>query len=221
MAPHFRAHTPAAARRAIGGLAMLVGMAACVASKTSARLDDPHASFSNADPGAAAAAIDVMDADYGDQARDTVLHDELTPAAVATPEDSARADVLLVAMRGALRRYTDMQLAAADGFEELPSAMGKRTIHQLTNWSWARQEASRFDATKPTALIYREGTDGAMSLLGALYTAPASATPAELNGRIPTGPTVIVFEGGREVGRQTGAVPQRALVELLGRAHVS
>jgi thioredoxin len=31
-------------------------------------------------------------------------------------------------------------------------------------------------------------------------------------------PTVIVFNGGREVARQTGAVPQRTLEELLGRA---
>jgi thioredoxin-like negative regulator of GroEL len=30
-------------------------------------------------------------------------------------------------------------------------------------------------------------------------------------------PTTIVFSGGREVARQTGAVPQRALEELLGQ----
>ena len=63
------------------------------------------------------------------------------------------------------------------------------------------------------------GTYQGRALVGKLDTDRAPRTAAEF--QIRGIPTVIVFEGGREVGRQTGAVPQRALVELLGRAHVS
>lgn len=55
------------------------------------------------------------------------------------------------------------------------------------------------------------------ALVGKLDTdrAPATAARYQIRGV----PTVIVFESGREVARQTGAVPQRALEELLTRAH--
>lgn len=54
------------------------------------------------------------------------------------------------------------------------------------------------------------------ALVGKLDTdrAPATAAKYQIRGV----PTVIVFESGREVARQTGAVPQRTLEELLTRA---
>jgi len=43
---------------------------------------------------------------------------------------------------------------------------------------------------------------------------PETASQFQIRGI----PTVIVFDSGREVARQTGAMPQRALEELLARA---
>lgn len=54
------------------------------------------------------------------------------------------------------------------------------------------------------------------ALVGKLDTdrAPRTAERFQIRGV----PTVIVFNNGREIARQTGAVPQRVLEELLGRA---
>lgn len=54
------------------------------------------------------------------------------------------------------------------------------------------------------------------ALVGKLDTdrAPNTAAKFQIRGV----PTVIVFDRGREVARQTGAVPQRVLEDLLARA---
>jgi thioredoxin 2 len=54
------------------------------------------------------------------------------------------------------------------------------------------------------------------ALVGKLDTdrAPRTASDFQIRGI----PTVILFERGREVARQTGALPKRALEELLARA---
>jgi thioredoxin-like negative regulator of GroEL len=44
--------------------------------------------------------------------------------------------------------------------------------------------------------------------------APATAAQFQIRGV----PTVIVFDGGREVARQSGAVPQRVLEGLLAQS---
>lgn len=141
--------------------------------------------MSDIDHGAAAAATDAMDALATDPAPDTELHLAFAPARPATADDSARADLLLLQIREALHKYDDVRVAAADGFEELPASEGKHTIHHLSNWGWARTEARQFNPARPTSLLYREGTDGTLTLIGAMYTAPAGATPDQLDARIP------------------------------------
>ena len=148
-------------------------------------LGSPGETMSDADHGAAAAAADAMDAMSTDPEPDTEVHLSLAPARVATADDSTRADLLLVEMREALRKYGDVRVAAADGFEELPATQGKHTVHHLSNWAWARAEAHTFDPARPTSLLYREGTDGTLALIGAMYTAPAGASIDELDRRIP------------------------------------
>jgi hypothetical protein len=141
--------------------------------------------MSDADHGAAAAATAAMDAMSTDPEPDTEVHVSLTTVHLATPDDSTRADLLLAQIREALKKYKDVRLAAADGFEELPTSDGKHTIHHLSNWSWARAEARRFDPSRPTSLLYPEGSDGALTLMGAMYTAPAASSVDDLNRRIP------------------------------------
>jgi dienelactone hydrolase len=128
-----------------------------------------------------------MDHLWADAHPDTDTHLYLTPTQVGTADDSTRADLLLVEMRSALRKYADVRVAAADGFEEMPSSDGKHSLHHLSNWGWARSENRRFDPAKPTSLLYREGGDGTLALVGAMYTAPENSSTAQLNDRIPLG----------------------------------
>jgi dienelactone hydrolase len=141
--------------------------------------------MSDADHGASAAAVDAMDMLSADALPDTELHLELSAARAPTADDSTRADMLLVDVREALRKYGDVRVAAADGFEEMPGPAGKHRLHHLSNWAWARAESRRFNPAKPTSLLYREDADGTLRLMGAMYTAPASATPEELDQRLP------------------------------------
>ena len=142
--------------------------------------------MSDVNHGAAAAAADAMDRLTSDQEPDTETHLSLSVSRSATPDDSTRADLLLLSIREALRKYGDVRVAAADGFEELPATEGKHTIHHLSNWGWARGEANEFNPARPTSLLYREGTDGTLALVGAMYTAPASSSMQELDARVPT-----------------------------------
>ncbi len=148
-------------------------------------LDSPRATISDADHGATAAAVDAMDMLGTDPQPDTELHLQLSPVRAATADDSTRADMLLIDVRDALRKYGDVRVAAADGFEELPGPAGKHSIHHLSNWAWASAESRRFNPAKPASLLYREDADGTLRLAGAMYTAPASASVAELDQRIP------------------------------------
>lgn len=166
--------------------AAALAVGACRAELKPPPLGSPRETMSDVDHGAAAAAVDAMDALATDAQPDTEAHLRLTPAQSATASDSTRADILLVAMRGALLKYADVRVAAADGFEEMPDIAGKHSMHHLFQWAWARAESRRFDPTKPTSLVYSEAADGTLRLVGAMYSAPASATPAALSERIPT-----------------------------------
>ena len=142
--------------------------------------------MSDVNHGAAAAAVDAMDRLTTDPEPDTESHLSLSDSRPASPDDSVAADLLLLHMREALRKYVDVRVAAADGFEELPATEGKHTIHHLSNWGWARAEGREFNPARPTSLLYREGADGMLALVGAMYSAPASSSMKDLNDRIPT-----------------------------------
>jgi Dienelactone hydrolase family len=111
-------------------------------------------------------------------------HLRLMSGAAATAEDSARADVLVLAMRDGLGRYRDIAAAEADGFEDLVVADSGAVTH-LVNWKWAVAEAFRFNPAKPAALVYRTKRDGDRVLLGAMYTAPDGASLETLDRRVP------------------------------------
>jgi hypothetical protein len=111
-------------------------------------------------------------------------HLTLTPARPAAPADSARARAVLDAMRSALAPYAEVARAEADGFRQfLPDV--KQPVYHFTNRRWALEEMFRFDATKPTSLLYRQESNGRFVLIGAMYTAPARASADELDRRLP------------------------------------
>ena len=79
--------------------------------------------MSDADHGASAAAVDAMDMLGTDPQPDTELHLQLSPVRAATADDSTRADMLLIDMRDALRKYGDVRVAAADGGGSHPGGL--------------------------------------------------------------------------------------------------
>src|ERR1700683_5308978 len=128
-----RSGTPGVvARRIAPALAAIVLLAACRGSDASVPMGSPRATMSDAGHGASAAAVDAMDMLSADALPDTELHLQLSAARAPAADDSTRADMLLVDVRDALRKYGDVRVAAADGFEELPGPAGKHSIHQLS-----------------------------------------------------------------------------------------
>src|SRR4029077_6520760 len=96
-------------------------------------------------------------------------HLVLIPLRPRSAADSTRAAQLVAQMRTTLARYRDVGAAEAGGFRKfLPGVT--QPIYHFTSWRWALL-ARRFDPTRPTSLLYREGPGGALVLAGAMYTA--------------------------------------------------
>ena len=117
----------------------------------------------------------------------STAHMEMAARRSTTREDSARAAGLVVAMRSSLQPYADVNTAVRDGYQKFMPWMEKQVIYHYNNMSNARAAATAFDATKPTSLLYRKDEKGAMRLIGAMYTAPASSSPEQLDARLPLG----------------------------------
>ena len=111
-------------------------------------------------------------------------HMRLTPRRPGTAADSSRTARLVSDMRRDLGKYRDLRVAERDGYRQfLPGR--KQPVYHFTNWRWAIEAMFHFDAAKPTSLLYREDANGHFELVGAMYTAPARTTYADLDARIP------------------------------------
>jgi hypothetical protein len=113
-------------------------------------------------------------------------HLALTLPRAPTAADTARAADLVAEMRTALAKYRDVRVAESDGFRQFLPGL-KQSIYHFTNSRWALEATFRFNAAKPTSLLYRQEPEGKFVLLGVMYTAPARASLDELERRIPLG----------------------------------
>ena len=99
------------------------------------------------------------------------------------PGDAAKAQEIVEEARPALEKYRDYKVALAEGFKIfLPNVPQK--MYHFTNYENAIGEAFRFDATKPTSLLYEKHGDD-FKLIGAMYTAPVRFSEQQLNERVP------------------------------------
>src|SRR5262245_12607803 len=99
------------------------------------------------------------------------------------PGDAEKAQKVVDEARAALEHYRDSDNALADGYKIfLPNI--PQPMYHFTKWQYAVGEAFRFDASKPTSLLY-EKQGGKYKLIGAMYTAPVRFTEDQLNDRIP------------------------------------
>lgn len=113
------------------------------------------------------------------------LHMKMTAAIPGTAADSARAARVAATLRAALARYADTSAAVADGYHMFLPRMATQKVYHFTNNWRAVQEAFRFDAAKPTSLLYRKDSAGKFILVGAMYTAPKRFGPEKLDARVP------------------------------------
>jgi hypothetical protein len=112
-------------------------------------------------------------------------HMEMTPPRPLAPGDSARAAAIASELRSAIARYRDTASAVRDGYRMFaPQIKNQKVCHFTRGWS-ALQAAFRFDASKPTSLLYTKGADGVFVLVGGMYTAPQRLSLDELDERIP------------------------------------
>ena len=99
------------------------------------------------------------------------------------PGDEEKAQRVADDARQALEKYKDYKTALADGYKIFLPNLPQKMYH-FTNYGNAVGEAFRFDASRPTSLLYEKNGNG-YKLIGAMYTAPVRFTEAMLNDRIP------------------------------------
>jgi hypothetical protein len=101
----------------------------------------------------------------------------------ATGDSAAQASVL-AALRAGLAPYADYHRALADGFRIFAPHVPQHVYH-FTSWRRSILAAIRFDASKPTSLLYEKTSDSSYRLVGAMYTAPRGTSLADLDARVP------------------------------------
>lgn len=112
-------------------------------------------------------------------------HMRMTPIRTATDEDRRRAHEIAATLGHAIEKYTDYRVALADGFHIFAPNLPQPMYHFTNYWN-GYLEGFTFDPARPTSLLYKKTKDG-YELIGAMYTAPRTATLDELNERIPLG----------------------------------
>ena len=112
-------------------------------------------------------------------------HLDLTPRRSPAPGDSARAAKVVAELRRGIAKYRDITVAIADGYHMFAPQVQDQPIYHYIHPTRTMRENARFDATRPSSLLYRKRADGSLELLGAMYTAAARATHADLDARVP------------------------------------
>jgi hypothetical protein len=111
------------------------------------------------------------------------LHMHMTAMRPETPEDGARAKEIVTQLRAGIEKYKDYHVALNEGYKIFLPNLPQPEYH-FTNYVNGFLEAFKFDAARPTSLLYKKTSDG-YELVGAMYTMPKRATEDQLNARVP------------------------------------
>jgi hypothetical protein len=114
-------------------------------------------------------------------------HMELSPVRKATKADSTRALAVVKELRAAIAKYKDTSAATADGYEMFAPKLETQKTYHFTKNGNALTSVFRFNAAKPTSLLYEKDSTGKMKLVGAMYTLPKRASLDRLDDRVPLG----------------------------------
>ena len=100
------------------------------------------------------------------------------------PGDAARARQILVAADAVLSHYSDVKSALRDGYKPFfPTGRIGEEIH-YTNHRYRRKEQEHVDYSRPGSILYKR-TEQGLKAVGVMYTAPADASPQQLNAIAP------------------------------------
>ncbi|MGB6357025.1 MAG: hypothetical protein WBF21_23850, partial [Steroidobacteraceae bacterium] len=100
------------------------------------------------------------------------------------PGDEARAEEILAAADTVLSRYRDVKRAVSDGYKPFfPTGRIGEEIH-YTNSRYRRMEQKHVDYGRPGSILYKRTEEG-LKAVGVMYTAPADASPQQLNAIVP------------------------------------
>jgi hypothetical protein len=129
------------------------------------------------------AAADAMMQSMNDDRMSHGGHMTMTMARAATPEEKQRAAAILSALRQAIEPFKDYRTAQAAGYKQFLPQL-PQPIYHFTSWTNAFANEFSFDPARPTSLMYK-AVPGGFELVGAMYTAPARFSNAQLNERVP------------------------------------
>jgi hypothetical protein len=111
-------------------------------------------------------------------------HMQISLKADPAPGDAARATEILAAADAVLSRYRDVKTAMRDGYKPFfPTGRVGEEIH-YTNYHYRGKEQQHVDYARPSSLLYRRTAEG-LEAVGVMYTAPADASPQQLNAIAP------------------------------------
>ena len=111
-------------------------------------------------------------------------HMQMSLKGDSAPADAARASQVLAAASEVLARYRNVETAVRDGYKPFfPTGRVGEEIH-YTNYRYRRQEQQHVDYTRPGSILYKRTAVG-LEAVGVMYTAPADASPEQLNAIAP------------------------------------
>jgi hypothetical protein len=98
--------------------------------------------------------------------------------------DAPRAAQILAAAGSVLSRYSEVNTALRDGYKPFyPTGRMGEEIH-YTNYRYRRKEQQHVDYSQPGSILYKRTAEG-MKAVGVMYTAPADASPQQLDAIAP------------------------------------
>jgi hypothetical protein len=110
-------------------------------------------------------------------------HMYMTALHPSTPQDWAKADMIVQQLRDAIEKYKDYHVALSEGFHIFMPNLPQAEYH-FTSYQNAFVESFTFDPARPTSLLYKKTKTG-YDLIGAMYTMPKRVTEDQLNARVP------------------------------------
>ncbi len=113
-------------------------------------------------------------------------HMTMTRPRAPQPGDQARADALARQLEKHIGKYRDVEVAKADGYRSFPPEPppSLKEVHYV-HGSRSAEEKDALNPAQPGSLLYHQTADGGLKLVGAMFTAPPTATLEALDERVP------------------------------------
>jgi len=111
-------------------------------------------------------------------------HMQMSLKGSSAPGDEARAAAILAGADSVLSRYHDVKVAVRDGYKPFyPTGRIGEEIH-YTNYRYRCKEQEHVDYSRPGSILYKRTPQG-LEEVGVMYTAPADASPLQLDAIAP------------------------------------